>query len=187
GHIKEVGYELYQHMLEETIQKLRAGQAGGLTEADDAWAPQLNLGVPVLIPDDYVPDLDLRLGLYRRLSGLSSKVELEGFAAELIDRFGPLPREVNTLMLVVRIKAMARRAGISRIDAGPRGATIQFHNDKFANPAGLVEFLRAQGGGVKVQGNKIVFTADWKSDADRIKGAFAIARDLAEKAKPAKP
>ncbi|HSF63280.1 MAG TPA: transcription-repair coupling factor, partial [Paracoccaceae bacterium] len=108
GHIKEVGYELYQHMLEETIQKLRAGQAGGLTEADDAWAPQLNLGVPVLIPDDYVPDLDLRLGLYRRLSGLSSKVELEGFAAELIDRFGPLPREVNTLMLVVRIKAMAR-------------------------------------------------------------------------------
>jgi transcription-repair coupling factor (superfamily II helicase) len=184
GHIKEVGYELYQHMLEETIQKLRAGQIGGLAEADDAWAPQLNLGVPVLIPDDYVPDLDLRLGLYRRLSGLSSKVELEGFAAELIDRFGPLPREVNTLMLVVRIKAMARRAGISRIDAGPRGATIQFHNDKFANPAGLVEFLRAQGGGVKVQGNKIVFAADWKSEAERIKGAFAIARDLAEKAKP---
>ncbi len=103
--------------------------------------------MPVLIPEDYVPDLDLRLGLYRRLSGLTTKVELEGFAAELIDRFGPVPKEVNTLLLVVRIKAMCKRAGISRLDGGPKGATVQFHNDKFANPAGLVDFLKAQGPG----------------------------------------
>lgn len=181
GHIKEVGYELYQQMLEETIAKIKSGEIGGLSAIDDQWSPQLNLGLPVMIPEDYVVDLDVRLGLYRRLSSLTTKVELEGFAAELIDRFGPLPKEVNTLMLIVRIKAMAKRAGISRIDAGPRGATIQFHNDKFANPAGLVEFIKAQGAGAKVQGNKIVLAADWKTDADRIKGAFAIARDLAEK------
>jgi transcription-repair coupling factor (superfamily II helicase) len=180
GHIKEVGYELYQQMLEETIARLRAGDFG-LTEAPDAWAPQINLGVPVLIPEPYVPDLDLRLGLYRRLSNLSTKVELEGFAAELIDRFGPLPREVNTLMLVVRIKAMCKRAGIARLDAGPKGATVQFHQDKFANPAGLVDFLKAAGPGARIAGNKVVLVQDWKTECDRIKGAFAIARDLAEK------
>ncbi|MFN3723992.1 MAG: transcription-repair coupling factor [Paracoccaceae bacterium] len=181
GHIKEVGYELYQQMLEETIAKIKSGEINGLAPIDDAWSPQLNLGLPVMIPEDYVVDLDVRLGLYRRLSGLATKVELEGFAAELIDRFGPLPKEVNTLMLIVRIKAMAKRAGISRIDAGPKGATIQFHNDKFGNPAGLVDFIKAEGVGARVQGNKIVLLRDWKTDADRIKGAFAIARDLAEK------
>ena len=180
GHIKEVGYELYQSMLEETISKLRSGEISGLAELDDQWAPNINLGVPVLIPEAYVPDLDLRLGLYRRLSGLATKVELEGFAAELIDRFGPLPKEVNTLMLVVRIKAMCKRAGISRLDAGPKGATVQFHNDKFANPAGLVDFIKQQPG-ARVNGNKIVLAQDWKTEGDRIKGAFAIAKALAEK------
>ena len=180
GHIKEVGYELYQQMLEETIAKIKSGELQGLTTVDDGWSPQLNLGVPVMIPEDYVIDLDVRLGLYRRLSSLGTKVELEGFAAELIDRFGPLPKEVNTLMLIVRIKAMCKRAGISKLDAGPKGATIQFHNDKFANPAGLVDFLKAQGGAARVNGTKIVLTGEMKSEADRIKGAFNIARDLAE-------
>ena len=119
--------------------------------------------------------------MYRRLSNLSTKVELEGFAAELIDRFGTLPREVNTLMLVVRIKAMCKRAGIAKLDGGPKGATIQFHNDKFATPEGLVEFMHDQRGMAKVKDNKIVVRRDWKSDNDKIKGAFAIARDLAEK------
>ena len=181
GQMRDVGYELYQSMLEEAIAKIRAGEMEGLTEADDQWAPQINLGVPVLIPEDYVPDLDVRLGLYRRLSELTTKVELEGFAAELIDRFGKLPKEVNTLLLVVRIKAMCKRAGIAKLDGGPKGATIQFHNDKFASPQGLVEFIKDQKGLAKVKDNKIVVRRDWKSDADKIKGAFAIARDLAEK------
>ncbi|MBY5988842.1 transcription-repair coupling factor [Roseovarius atlanticus] len=183
GQMRDVGYELYQSMLEEAIAKIKSGQLEGLSEADEQWAPQINLGVPVLIPEEYVPDLDVRLGLYRRLSGLATKVELEGFAAELIDRFGKLPREVNTLMLVVRIKAMCKRAGIAKLDGGPRGATIQFHNDKFSNPQGLVDFIKDQKGLAKVKDNKIVVKRSWKSDADKIKGAFAIARDLAEKVK----
>ncbi|KIC33729.1 transcription-repair coupling factor [Leisingera sp. ANG-S5] len=181
GQMRDVGYELYQSMLEEAIAKIKAGEMEGLSDADEQWAPQINLGVPVLIPEDYVPDLDVRLGLYRRLSSLSTKVELEGFAAELIDRFGKLPKEVNTLMLVVRIKAMCKRAGIAKMDGGPKGATIQFHNDKFASPQGLVEFIQGQNGLAKVKDNKIVVRRDWKKDADKIKGAFAIARDLAEK------
>ena len=182
GQMKDVGYELYQSMLEEAIAKIKSGQMEGLLDdTDDQWAPQINLGVPVLIPEDYVPDLDVRLGLYRRLSELTKKVELEGFAAELIDRFGKLPKEVNTLLLIVRIKAMCKRAGIAKLDGGPKGATIQFHNDKFASPQGLVEFVQAEKGKAKIKDNKIVVMRDWSTEADKIKGAFNIAKALAEK------
>ncbi len=168
-------------MLEETISRLKSGE---LAETGDGgeWSPQINLGVPVMIPESYVTDLDVRLGLYRRLSNLTTKVELEGFAAELIDRFGDLPAEVNSLLLVVRIKAMCKRAHISRLDAGPKGATVQFHMDKFPNPAGLVEFLSAQGNLARVKGNRLVIRRDWTSGKDKIRGTFAIARDLAGKA-----
>ncbi|KQI67238.1 transcription-repair coupling factor [Loktanella sp. 3ANDIMAR09] len=180
GQMREVGYELYQQMLEDQINAIKSGQAEGLQD-DGEWSPQLNLGLPVLIPEDYVPDLDVRLGLYRRLSDLTSKVELEGFAAELIDRFGPLPKEVNTLLLVVRIKGMCKKAGIASMDAGPKGATIRFHNDKFANPAGLVEFIGDYKGQAKVKDNKIVVMQDWSKEKAKVQGAFNIARDLAAK------
>ena len=182
GHVREVGFELYQSMLEEAIAAIRSGAAEPIV-ADGQWSPTINLGVPVLIPEAYVPDLDVRLGLYRRLSQLETKVDLEGFAAELIDRFGTLPREVNTLLLVVRIKAMCKRAHIAKLDAGPKGVTIQFHNDKFPNPAGLVAFVQDQQGAARIKDNKIVLMRAWSSEADKIKGAFGIARDLAEKAK----
>ncbi|MCB1408688.1 MAG: transcription-repair coupling factor, partial [Rhodobacteraceae bacterium] len=178
GHINEVGYELYQQMLEETIARLRSGELSDLS--DGQWAPQINLGVPVLIPETYVTDLDVRLGLYRRLSTLEKKVEFEGFAAELIDRFGELPKEVNTLLAVVRIKALCKRAHIARLDAGPKGATVQFYQDKYPNPKGLVEFLHAQSG-ARIRDNKVVLPSDWTSEKDRLRGAFAIARALAEK------
>ncbi|MCA0847731.1 transcription-repair coupling factor [Salipiger thiooxidans] len=182
GQMRDVGYELYQQMLEEAIAKIKSGEMEGLLEQDGQWAPQINLGVPVLIPEDYVPDLDVRLGLYRRLSALSTKVELEGFAAELIDRFGKLPKEVNTLLLIVRIKDMCKRAGIAKLDGGPKGATIQFHNDKFAKPEGLVSFIQDPHNHARIKDNKIVVRRDWARDSDKIKGAYAIARDLAEKA-----
>lgn len=180
GQVREVGYELYQSMLEEAIAKMKAGELEGLSDADETWAPQINLGVPVLIPEAFVPDLDVRLGLYRRLSGLHEKVELEGFAAELIDRFGKLPREVNMLLNIVKIKSMCRKAGIAKLDGGPKGATIQFYRDKFVDPAGLVAFIKAQNGLAKVRDNKIVVRRDWAKTSDKVKGAYSIARDLAQ-------
>ncbi|RED13266.1 Transcription-repair-coupling factor [Pontivivens insulae] len=182
GQIKEVGYALYQDMLEEAINKLRSGEGEGLSD-DGQWSPQINLGVPVMIPEPYVPDLDVRLGLYRRLSTLEKKVELEGFAAELIDRFGPLPAEVDTLMKVVRIKAMCRKANIGRIDAGPKGATVQFHQNRYTRPEGLVQFLQDQNGRAKIKDNKVIVARNWPDEAARIRGSFAIARDLARLAK----
>ena len=184
GHIREVGFELYQEMLEEAISKIRAGE-DGTPEVDETWAPQINLDVPVLIPEDYVPDRDLRLGLYRRLSDLETRQDLEGFAAELHDRFGKPPKEVETLLKVLRVKAMCRRAGIARLDAGPKGATIHFRDDKFADPGGLVKFITDQNGLAKVKDNKLIVRRDWREAEDRLKGAFAVARDLAKIAKQA--
>jgi len=180
GQIRDVGYELYQSMLEETISKIRGGQIDVLTSMGNQWSPQINLGVSVLIPETYVADLDVRLGLYRRLSNLSKKVEFEGFAAELIDRFGKIPPEVNTLLMVVRIKSVCKKAGIGKLDGGPKGATLQFHNDKFVSPEGLVEFIKKQNGLAKIKDNKLIIRRDWKKNADKFKGAFSIAKDLAK-------
>ncbi len=184
GHIREVGFELYQEMLEETIAKMRAGEVETLSEAGETWAPQINLGAPVLIPESYVADLDVRMGLYRRLSGLSSRAELEGFAAELFDRFGKPPEEVETLLRIVRIKTMCRRAGVAKLDGGPKGATVQFRGDRFADPAGLVRFIESQRGLAKIRDNKLVVRRDWADAEARVKGAFAIMRDLARIADP---
>ncbi|GLQ34306.1 transcription-repair-coupling factor [Amylibacter marinus] len=185
GNVREVGYELYQEMLEEAIAKIKSGGAEGLVD-EGSWSPQINIGVPVVIPTDYVPDLDVRLGLYRRLSSLAKKVELEGFAAELIDRFGSLPAEVDSLLKVVRIKGLCRAAGIAKLDGGPNGAVVQFHRDKFANPAGLAQYLTKSNGTAKVKDNKIVVRRDWPNDDKKVKGAYIIARDFAVMVQEAK-
>jgi transcription-repair coupling factor (superfamily II helicase) len=179
GHIKEVGYELYQDMLEEALAKMRAGEMEG-PEDDGKWSPQINLGVPVLIPDTYVADLDLRLGLYRRLSSLDSKRELEGFAAELHDRFGKPPAEVESLLRIVMIKSMCRRAHIAKLDGGPKGGTIQFHKDRFPNPGGLLVWINGQNDLAKVKGTKVVVRREWSDPKQKVNGAYAIARDLAK-------
>ena len=182
GNVREVGYELYQEMLEEAIAKIKSGQMEGLTD-EGSWSPQINLGVPVLIPEAYVQDLDVRLGLYRRLSALAKKIELEAFAAELIDRFGKLPTEVDMLLRVVRIKGMCRAAGIAKLDSGPKGAVIQFYQDKFISPSGLAQYLLDSRGTAKIKDNKLIVLRDWANDDKKVKGAYIIARELAVMAK----
>ena len=182
GNVREVGYELYQEMLEDAIAKIKSGQMEGLTD-EGSWSPQINLGVPVLIPEAYVQDLDVRLGLYRRLSALAKKIELEAFAAELIDRFGKLPAEVDMLLRVVRIKGMCRAAGIAKLDSGPKGAVIQFYQDKFISPSGLAQYLLDSRGTAKIKDNKLIVLRDWTNDDKKVKGAYIIARELAVMAK----
>ena len=185
GNVREVGYELYQEMLEDAIAKIKSGQMEGLTD-EGSWSPQINLGVPVLIPETYVQDLDVRLGLYRRLSALAKKIELEAFAAELIDRFGKLPAEVDMLLRVVRIKGMCRAAGIAKLDSGPKGAVIQFYQDKFISPSGLAHYLLDSRGTAKIKDNKLIVLRDWTNDDKKVKGAYIIARELAVMAKSQK-
>ena len=171
GHVREVGFELYQEMLEEAIAKLRSGEVEMADEGE--WSPQINLGVPVLIPEAYVPDLDVRLGLYRRLSALERKVEMEGFAAELIDRFGPLPAEIDTLLLVVRIKALCKRAGIgaARRRAEGRHRAVPRTTGMRTRP-GWSSSSTTRRGAAKIRDNKLVIRRDWAGEKARLAGAF---------------
>ncbi len=176
GHIREVGVELYQHMLEEAVAEAR-----GLSVAGQDWSPQINIGTPVLIPEGYVTDLDARLGLYRRLAALEEAGEVDGFAAELIDRFGPIPDEVENLLQVIAIKQLCRRAGVETLDAGPKGAVIRFHNDEFANPVALVQFIQAQSGQASVRpDHRLVLRREWGHAGTRLRSSRQLVAKLAE-------
>jgi transcription-repair coupling factor (superfamily II helicase) len=182
GHVREVGIELYQEMLEEAVSSLREG--GEPTE--EQWSPSINLGASVLIPESYVADLNVRMSLYRRLSGLQSRADIDSFAAELIDRFGPLPEEVSHLFEIVAIKQLALQAGVEKIDAGPKGGTIAFRGNAFANPAALIGFINQHGGTMKVRPDqKIVVTRDWATPEERLAGAKALLGQLVKLARAA--
>jgi transcription-repair coupling factor (superfamily II helicase) len=177
GHIREVGFELYQSMLEEAVAAMKGGDLG---ETTDKWSPEIALGTSVLIPETYVTDLQLRLGLYRRLSTLETRADIDSFAAELVDRFGEMPSEVEHLLDVMEIKGLCRLASIARVDAGPKGAVITFHKNNFANPEGLVQFMQKSRGNAKVQpDHKIVFKADWDLPEKRLKGVRTLTTELA--------
>jgi transcription-repair coupling factor (superfamily II helicase) len=176
GHIKEVGFELYQQMLEEAVASLKAGIAEPVA---DRWSPQIMIGTPVLIPEDYVADLPVRLNLYRRLAELEDEREIDGFGAEMADRFGPLPAEVRHLLATVVIKALCRRANVAKIEAGPKGAVLSFRDDRFANPEGLIAFIRQQGRSARVRPDmKLVLFDEWDAPEDRLKGTAHILRRL---------
>ena len=179
GHIKEVGIELYQQMLEEAVANIRDG---GDMAGDDSkeWSPAISIGTPVLIPEAYVQDLGLRLGLYRRMATLADEAESENFAAELIDRFGKLPDEVENLLKVLSIKRTCKQANIEKLDAGPKGAVISFRGNSFDNPAGLVGFISQQTGAAKLRpDHKLVVMRAWEREEDRIRGVTRLVRDLA--------
>jgi transcription-repair coupling factor (superfamily II helicase) len=184
GHIREVGFELYQSMLEEAVASMKGGDLEAETEQ---WSPTISLGTSVLIPEAYVADLQLRLGLYRRLSTLETREEIDNFASELIDRFGPLPEEVEHLLDVMEIKGLCRQAGVAQVDAGPRGAVVAFYRSQFANPEGLIQFVQASRGLIKVQPDqKLVFRAEWDLPAQRLKGVRGFIGELAKVAGKAK-
>ncbi|HEY0420522.1 MAG TPA: transcription-repair coupling factor, partial [Acetobacteraceae bacterium] len=150
GHIREVGIELYQQMLEDAVADMRAAKGRTPVAARD-WTPNIGLGLPVLIPEDYVRDLPVRLGLYRRIGALTTDAEGEAMAAELVDRFGKLPPEVENLLQVVALKRACREAGVEKLDSGPKGMVLTFRNNAFANPSGLVRWLASKGGTVKLR------------------------------------
>ena len=180
GHIKEVGLELYQEMLEEAVATLQQSEGTPPRAADDKWSPQINIGTSVLIPDSYIGDLNLRMGLYRRLSRVEGRAEIDAFAAELIDRFGPLPGEVEHLLDVVAIKHLCRAAGVGKVEAGPKGATLSFRHDSFANPAGLVEFISRQADTTKLRPNhQMVYMRAWTDADERLAGVHGLLEALA--------
>ncbi|MCP5382209.1 MAG: transcription-repair coupling factor [Kordiimonadaceae bacterium] len=179
GHIREVGIELYQQMLEEAVAQAKSGALD--EEFEDSWSPQINVGASVMIPERYVKDLNLRMSLYRRIADLHDKRDIDAFGAELIDRFGKLPEEVEHLLKIIEIKQFCRRAGIEKIETGPKGAIVAFRNSKFANPAGLIEFLTKQDSITKIRpDHRLVYVRKWSKIESRINGSLNLSKTLAD-------
>ena len=180
GQVREVGIELYQHMLKEAVL---AARGNGATDenSDNDWMPQISIGSPVLIPDGFIPDLNVRLSIYRRIAELQDANEIDAFAAELSDRFGRLPSEVNNLFQVIFLKNLCRSANVEKIDAGPKGAIISFRNDSVKNIEGLIDLLEKEKNTAQIRtDHKLVYKRNWLKSSDRVNGLTRIMRDLAE-------
>jgi transcription-repair coupling factor (superfamily II helicase) len=176
GHIREVGIELYQQMLEDAVAAAKSDDGAAAVEE---WSPQISIGTPVLIPEGYVADLGVRLGLYRRIAQLSTGRERDAFAAELIDRFGSLPGEVENLLQIIAIKRYCREAGIEKAEAGPKGAVITLRNNRFANPAGLVDLIQKHPGAMRLRpDHKLVYLRNWEDEKTRLKGVAGLTQTL---------
>jgi transcription-repair coupling factor (superfamily II helicase) len=177
GQVREVGIELYQNLLQQAVASARDGKNAALT--DGLFRPQINLGIPVLIADDYIADLPTRMSFYRRLSQIQNADEIPPLAAELVDRFGALPQAVENLLAVVDLKLSCLRLGIDKIDAGPKGVIIGFYQNQFANPPALVQFIQAQKGTAKLRPDQKLFLARaWADEYSKINGLKNIMQEL---------
>ena len=178
GHIREVGFELYQSMLEDAIMAAKAGEMG-LEAAKDKVSPQITVDAPIMIPEDYVPDLAVRMALYRRLNQAQDKAEIESLAAEMIDRFGDLPSPTQNLIRLIEIKHQAIEANIAKIDVGARGTLVTFHNDDFSDGPGLIAYVDRLQGTAKLRPDmKLVINRAWGDPQSRLNGLFQLTKGL---------
>ncbi len=185
GHIREVGFELYQSMLEDAILAAKAGEIG-LARERSALSPQITVDAPIMIPEDYVPDLAVRMALYRRLNDAEDQAEIESLSAEMIDRFGPLPQPTANLVRLIEIKRQAITANIAKIDVGAKGTLVTFHNDSFPDPMGLIGYVQRLDGAVKLRpDNKLVVNRAWGDPKARLGGLFQLTKGLASIARKA--
>jgi transcription-repair coupling factor (superfamily II helicase) len=175
GHIKEVGVELYQSMLSDAVKVLKEGGEVVL----EGWSPSINLGAAVLIPESYVDDLTVRMSLYRKLAGLETEPEREAFAAELIDRFGPLPSETQQLLQVSGIKAACKRLGIAKLDSGPKGAVLTFRNDTPVQPGSLIALIQRRPALLKLRPDgKLVAAGHWPEPQQRLDASRRLLAEI---------
>jgi transcription-repair coupling factor (superfamily II helicase) len=186
GHIREVGFELYQSMLEDAILAAKAGDYG-LERDTTGLSPQITVDAPIMIPEDYVPDLAVRMALYRRLNDAADQAEIDAMSAEMIDRFGPMPKPTANLVKLIEIKRQAIEANIAKIDVGAKGTLVTFHKDSFPDPIGLVAYAQRLEGTIKLRpDNKVVVTRAWGDPQARLNGLFQLTKGLSTIARNSK-
>lgn len=171
GHIKEVGVELYQQLLKEAVEYARNDNA----PVEEKWSPQINLGIPVRIPEDYIKDVSVRVGLYRRLGDLQDNQAIDNFGIELVDRFGDYPKDVKNLLALMRLKKMCIDAHVVSIDAGIKGFVVALHNDEFPKPDKLLGWIQKNNKLVNLRADqKIIYKKICSSDEDKIKACISV-------------
>lgn len=184
GHVKDIGVELYQQMLADAVKDARTARKEGreseaLPEPED-WSPQLNLGLSVMIPQDYVEDLSLRLSLYRRAATLENPEDIESFAAELADRFGPVPEEAEHLFTTLKLKQTCRAAGVARVDTGPKGVVLTFREEAIRNPQALLGFIHRHSATMKLRADQSLFyQASWADDRKKLSDIRQLIENIA--------
>ncbi len=176
GHIKEVGFELYQSMLEDAILEVKAG---GVSRQEE-FTPQISVDAPIMIPELYVPDLDLRMGLYRRLGDLDDRQAIDAFAAEMIDRFGALPEETANLMKIVEVKLNLKQALVAKLDIGAEGRGRHLRRSRLPRSRRPARLYRPAEGDCETSSGQQNGGLPRLADADaRLSGAVQLSRGLA--------
>ncbi|MCG8369056.1 MAG: transcription-repair coupling factor, partial [Proteobacteria bacterium] len=177
GQIQEIGFSLYTELLGRAVESLRAGEEPDLETPLHAGV-DINLHIPALLPEDYVPDVHLRLILYKRISAAESADELRDLQVELIDRFGLLPVATKNLVRIAAIKQVAARLGVEKIDVADAGGYVVFGNDGNIDPVALVQLVQAGDRRFRLQGSHRLQIRDELADIDN---RFATIENLLDR------
>lgn len=178
GHIREVGFELYNQLLADAIRERREGDNA---PAKDDFTPAINVGLTYRIPEDYVPDLNTRMRLYRRISALEDDSHIQELKDELLDRFGPIPAPAQTLMDVVHLRNKCRQLNIDKIETGEKGVVIGFYKDSFPAPQALLEYVMARPGLLSIRPDqKVVWHRRWPDSQSRLQAISKLLDELTQ-------
>jgi transcription-repair coupling factor (superfamily II helicase) len=177
GHIREVGTELYQQLLDEALEAVRSGEVAPTVENE----VQINVGMPVMIPEAYVNSLSIRLQLYRRLGAVKTQAEIDTLAAEFVDRFGPLPDEVKNLLVIMTLKVMCRACSVQKLDAGPKGMVVTFAPQGAVDPLRLVAWVQKNPITRQIKPDqRLIIVEPWPDIQTRVAGIKRLLAEMTE-------
>jgi transcription-repair coupling factor (superfamily II helicase) len=180
GQIHEIGFALYMELLERAVAALRAGKVPEL-ERPLHHGPEIDLHVPSLLPEAFLPDVHARLVLYKRISGVESEAELDDLQAETVDRFGMLPEPAKNLFRISRLRVGAARLGIERLDVGPTGGSVTFGEGTPVDPGALILLVQKSNRALRFDGpSKIRFAGQFREPEERFAAAQAQVDALAK-------
>ena len=181
GNMHTIGFSLYMEMLEQAVEAIKEGKTPNLDKPLQHGA-EINLRMPALITDDYLPDVHTRLIMYKRISNAKSNDELDELRVEIVDRFGSLPDSTRNLFSVTKLKLLAQKAGIAKVDAGPNGGKLEFGASTNVNPLTIVQMVQSQPQIYRLEGaDKLRFTLELENYDERIEAVNALIHQLLPK------
>jgi transcription-repair coupling factor (superfamily II helicase) len=185
GQIQEIGFSLYTELLDRAVRALKSGKVPDF-ELSSEHETEIELHVPALIPDDYLPDVHARLTLYKRIAGARDDFALRELQVEMIDRFGLLPAQVKNLFAIAALKLRATPMGIRKLDLGPNGGRVIFRDKPDVEPMTILRLIQKQPRVYKLDGqDKLRVFLELPDAAERLRTAEQLLDALAVKAKAA--